>query len=106
MSEWGGTSGHHSARDYVLYEARRLINGDRAEVYGDAATEFQKVALAWSAVFGWQVTPEQVPQAMVLLKMIRLQNRPTHVDSWIDMAGYTALGADTALRALDGGDDE
>lgn len=85
-------------RKHVLRHAESLITGDRQETYGDAAVEFEKVAKAWSAVFGWNVTPEQVPQAMVLLKTIRLQQSPTHVDSWVDIAGYTALGAETACR--------
>lgn len=87
-----------SARDFTLDKAKELINGDRKSVYGDAATEFGKVADAWNAIFGWNVRVEQVPQAMAVLKMIRLQNSPDHIDSWIDIAGYTALGAETALR--------
>lgn len=90
------TYGEESARDFVLNRAKELINGDRQQVYGDAATEFTKVADAWRAIFGWDTYPEQVPQAMAVLKMIRLQNSPRHVDSWIDIAGYTALGAETA----------
>lgn len=91
-------SDEQHGRVYVLRVAESLITGARQEAYGDAVTEFQKVAAAWSIMFGWDVDPEQVPQAMVLLKMIRLQQSPTHVDSWVDIAGYTALGAETACR--------
>jgi hypothetical protein len=31
-----------------------------------------------------------------LMKTARLQNMPSHADSWIDKAGYAACGAETA----------
>lgn len=97
------TSSNHATtvREYVLRKAAELVTNDRQEVYGDASEEFVKVAAAWSAVFGWDVRPDQVPLAMTLLKSVRLQNCPTHEDSWIDIAGYASLGLEVALRTKD-----
>jgi hypothetical protein len=39
-----------------------------------------------------------VAHLMVLLKVARSINNPQHKDSWIDIAGYAACGAETALR--------
>ena len=91
-------------REHMLRKAAELVTGDRQAVYGDASEEFVKVAAAWSAVFGWDVRPEQVSLAMALLKSVRLQNCPTHDDSWIDIAGYAALGMEVALRTKGLGD--
>lgn len=87
-----------TVRDYTLDRAKELINGERKGTYGDAAVEFAKVAEAWKSIFGWDVEPYQIPQAMAVLKIIRLQSSPNHEDSWVDIAGYTALGYETTLR--------
>lgn len=84
-------------RTFTLRKADELINGDRQALYGDAAEEFEKVARAWSAMFGWEVYAYQVPLAMAVLKMIRAQKSPEHHDSYIDMAGYVALASEIAI---------
>jgi len=40
--------------------------------------------------------PTDVAQMMVLMKIARLENSPTHMDSWIDVAGYAACGGELA----------
>ena len=81
-------------RKEILEKAEELVNGPRAEDYGDAAENFQRVADLWSPIFGQEVTIAQVVQAMIALKVSRLINCPDHTDTWVDIAGYAALGGE------------
>lgn len=88
-----------SVRESVLEEARRLVSEDRAQQYGSAEHNFGMTAALWSAAFGWTFGPEDVALAMVLLKAARAAANPSVRDSWVDMAGYAAIGAELVLPA-------
>src|SRR6184192_1196830 len=80
-------------RDHILNTAKRLISGDRQRDYGDARTDFTRTGKLWAAVQGIaEVTPEQVALCMMLVKVGRLCETPGHLDSWVDVCGYAALG--------------
>ena|ERR1700722_17353500 len=75
---------------------------DRALNYGAPEDNFRRIAELWNA---WQkikgsyfpknsYTPVDVAVMNILLKIARLANTPSHNDSWIDIAGYAACGAD------------
>ena len=68
----------------------------RGENYGDVRQNHQRIASLWSVVLGQDVTPEQVALCMTCLKVARLIETPDHEDSWIDIAGYGACGAEIA----------
>lgn len=80
----------------VLAHADHLISDTRAEQYGDATQGFEHIAELWSAAFRYPFAAEDVAVAMILVKVARLENNPTHFDSWADIAGYAALGAEVA----------
>mgnify|MGYP007020163034 FL=1 len=82
----------------VLNQAEQLINGPRAKDYGDARENFGRVAQVWSALLDQHIEPEQVALCMTALKMCRLAKTLDHTDSWIDAAGYIALGAEIATK--------
>ena len=69
---------------------------ERGENYGDVRQNHQRIAAMWSVVLGKTVTPEQVVLCMTCLKVARLMETPEHVDSWVDIAGYGACGAEIA----------
>ena len=86
-------------RSDLLSKAAELIDGQRAKDYGDAAENFGNVAQGWSVILGQEVLPEQVAFLMTWLKICRLTKSPgNHIDSWIDSAGYIALGAEIATE--------
>ena len=85
-------------RDEILAEAARLINTDRAAVYGDNRTNHERIAKLWSVVLGIDVQTWQVPLCMNQLKVARLIQTPTHPDGWIDGTGYMALGGEIATE--------
>lgn len=81
----------------IATEAVSLVDGDRNTAYGHPADDFQRIADAWRAVFGWDATAEQVGLAFILAKVAR------HVHSYkrdnlVDICGY-ALTVDAVHRA-------
>jgi len=76
---------------------------ERGENYGAVRENHQRIANLWSVVFGQTVTPEQVALAMTCLKVARLIETPDHEDSWVDIAGYGACGAEIATEWSDDG---
>lgn len=85
-------------REATLTTAANLVSGDRAKDYGDAAESFTRLAALWSPILGVDVTPEQVALCLTQLKISRLIVTPCHTDSWVDAAGYIALGSEIAAR--------
>lgn len=75
------------APESILEEAHHLVHGNRGDDYGHPLDDFTKTALIWSAIFGINVKPEQVPLAMVGVKISREVNKPKR-DNRVDGAGY------------------
>ena len=86
-----------SVKHAILERAIGLITGDREEDYGEAHKNFSDIAALWSIVLDVNVQPWQVAACMSQLKLARAIKTPTHVDSWVDMAGYVGLAAELAL---------
>lgn len=87
-------------REELLDEAKRIVMGARQENYGSPESNFTTIATLWSAyltaalettVF---IEPQDVAAMMVLMKVARLANKSDHMDSWVDIAGYAANGAE------------
>lgn len=80
----------------VLNTASSCINGTRAGDYGPANENFDRIAQRWNAHLGARltrrITPADVAIMMADVKLARLANTPDHPDSWVDLAGYAALG--------------
>ena len=97
-------------RSEILQEASNLINGDRAKDYGDAYDNHNRIAEGWNIILKGALnshgylTAGHVALMMDWVKTSRLLETMDHVDSWIDKAGYTALGAE--FVALDGRDQQ
>lgn len=85
-----------SVAKHVLRSAEELIQGDRDEQYGPHLENHKRIAQIWSAITGVEYSPETVAAMMIGLKLARLGNRMDQRDSWVDIAGYAALGWDMA----------
>lgn len=81
-------------RTEALIAADKTINGDRQADYGDAQTSFNRIALLWSAILGFQVEAREVALCMAAVKISRAVGKPDHADSYVDLLGYGALAAE------------
>lgn len=85
-----------TSRSEVLSIAERLVNGDRDQTHGQPAITFNRISELWSVYLGVTVTPADVCAMMVLFKIGRIIANKQHADSWVDVAGYAACGAEVA----------
>ena len=72
-------------------KAKDIIYGDREKTYGHPATNLKRIAAYWSTHLGVSVTPVDVCDMMILMKLARLKNQPDHEDSLVDIHGYNML---------------
>lgn len=81
----------------ILQEAEQIIYGDREQTYGSPGKNLQSIAEFWTVHlrnkydFNEKLTIDDVCQMMILVKMARLINQPTHRDSQVDIGGYIGL---------------
>lgn len=81
----------------ILSEAARIVDGDREQTYGDPGRNLRAIANLWDSWLlarGWSgpgLTTDDIALLMVLLKVARLANQPTHRDSQVDLCGYARL---------------
>lgn len=80
----------------ILYEAHRLVHGDRNQSYGHPYDDFSRTARIWSAILGVEVSPAQVALCMIGVKISRECNKPNR-DNRVDIAGY----AETLQMVMD-----
>ena len=85
-------------RDEFLEEAKMLINGPRAEQYGSALINHERIATIWNVLLQRKllnkITPEEVTMMMIGLKLARLSQDVDQNDTWVDIIGYAALGGE------------
>ena len=81
-------------RREVLDRAADCVLQDRNSQYGPPEYAFGEIAGLWSFYLGQLVKPHDVAIMMALLKIGRLKSNPIHGDSWVDLAGYAACGAE------------
>ena len=81
-------------RKEILREAERIVMGSRQENYGSPESNFANIAAYWSVYLHKSVSPADVAVMMILMKAARLSNKIDHTDSWVDIAGYAANGAE------------
>lgn len=89
---------------YEILDLAKAATADRGLNYGKPEDNFERVALRWRAHlknrFGADVAIDGASVALMLmdLKIARLENSPTHLDSWTDAAGYAACGGEIAAE--------
>ena len=81
----------------ILKEAHNIIYGDREKTYGHPKKNLQSIATMWNAYIENRpdhqeaLSAKDVAAMMMLVKVSRFANDPTHRDNLIDICGYAAL---------------
>lgn len=78
-------------------EAIANITKVRGEVYGHPADNFRDVRRLIEALPPFQDKRIQHAAEMICIKLCRAAQTPSHVDSWVDIAGYSR----TAVMIID-----
>jgi len=81
-------------RGAALLQAFDVVNGERQDAYGNPEDAFALIAAYWSAFLKRLVTPLEVSQMLMLMKIARMSGQKPHADNYVDLAGYAALAAD------------
>ncbi|QGH80617.1 hypothetical protein SEA_RAHALELUJAH_57 [Mycobacterium phage Rahalelujah] len=76
----------------ILTKAEEIINGQRAQDYGDALENHQRIATLWNAYLQKPVVDHNdVAVMMILLKIARFMENGYHQDTVVDIAGYAGV---------------
>ena len=87
----------------ILHAAEKCVCGQREQDYGTPEDNFKAIAELWSVYldrisvgkYGNMIVDEKdVAVMMALLKIARIARGGGKADSWIDLAGYAACGAE------------
>lgn len=87
-----------NVRASVLNSAKDIVNGQRPNDYGGPEDSFRRIGKLWEAYMDVAFTPSNVAIMLALMKVARLEANPKHKDSWVDLAGYAACGAECELK--------
>lgn len=89
-------------RTELLEKARSMVAGEREGEYGTPEDNFRSIGKLWGVYLGRDPIPaHDVAAMMALLKIVRIRaSGGQHADSWVDLAGYAACGAEAATRPL------
>lgn len=87
-----------TTRKTILDSAEKCVCRDRQDTHGRPEDSFGAIADLWTAYLdiGRDITPVDVANMMILLKIGRAKENPKHQDNWVDMAGYAACAGEIA----------
>ncbi len=75
------------AKESILEEARRVVDGPRQQDYGTPGANHARTAAFWSTYLDTPITAKQVCMMNILQKVARSMQRTTR-DTLVDIAGY------------------
>lgn len=81
-------------RAETLDKAKACVCGQRENEYGSPEDNFTAIAGFWSVYKGVEFTANDVAMMMALLKIARIRTGTATDDSYVDLAGYAACGAE------------
>lgn len=94
---------HRMTRADILHAAEKCVCGQREQDYGTPEDNFETIAELWETYLrracvdeagGVYIDANDVAMMMALLKIARIAAGGGKADSWIDLAGYAACGAE------------
>jgi hypothetical protein len=83
-------------REETLIKAQECVCGQREQDYGSPEDNFRTIADLWSVYKRVPFDSADVAMMMALLKIARISTGTATTDSFVDLAGYAACGAEIA----------
>ncbi len=83
-------------RAETLKKAEQCVLGQREQDYGSPEDNFRTIANLWTAYKNVEFNSLDVAMMMCLLKIARISTGTATEDSFVDLAGYAACGAEIA----------
>ena len=74
------------------------IMQDRGRIYGHPKINQGRISARLSNLFDFPITDAQACLAMVEVKLSRIQETPSHVDSYVDAIAYLAIALELATE--------
>jgi len=88
-------------------DAASAAVGERPKSYGSPEQNFDRIAALWNAYLNGKASDPKQPVGatdvaimLALMKIARLEENPSHADSWVDLAGYAACGAEVSTAEV------
>lgn len=102
FEKYGEDAKRKLTRADILHAAEKCVCGQRETDYGTPEDNFKAIAELWEAYLNKACTrgvnvcveAKDVAAMMALLKIARIAAGGGKADSWIDLAGYAACGAE------------
>lgn len=103
FEKYGEDVKHKLTRADILHAAEKCVCGQREQDYGTPEDNFETIAGLWETYLsracvdeagGVYIDANDVAMMMALLKIARIAAGGGKADSWIDLAGYAACGAE------------
>ena len=90
-------------QEHIVTTALEIVRGARQSAYGTPEDNFSRIAKFWQAYFestgrsDIKIIAADISPMMRLMKEARLCASPDHLDSMVDIVGYTLTGARMAF---------
>jgi len=68
------------------------VTEDRRDIYGPPCDTYRRISSLRTVVDECPDPQIREVLGMIMTKVVRLVQTPTHLDSWIDIAGYSRCG--------------
>lgn len=103
VEKYGEDEKRKLTRADILHAAEKCVCGQREQDYGTPEDNFETIAELWETYLrracvdeagGVYIDANDVAMMMALLKIARIAAGGGKADSWIDLAGYAACGAE------------
>ena len=103
VEKYGEGAKRRLTRADILHAAEKCVCGQREQDYGTPENNFETIAELWETYLrracvdeagGVYIDANDVAMMMALLKIARIAAGGGKADSWIDLAGYAACGAE------------
>lgn len=89
----------------LLRQVEACVCRDRQNSYGDAEDNFGDIAdianILLACKLAEPLVATDVAVIMAAVKLARIKTSPSHLDNWIDLAGYAVCGGGIEARKVE-----